>query len=112
VKPPRRIGALARIEPEVVRALFEASNLTQARFAALAGTSIRQNPSGGGHDSITVTQWLSGKRRMSHEMYEVLTTRLWLLKDGYATFEELTTHPLKVVLKAKMKKPSKKPGTV
>lgn len=92
--PRRRLGARPRIEPEVVRKLFDDSGLSIANFGALAGASVRRMPNGG-YSCSTVDYWLSGKRRMSAETYDLLVIRLWLLKHRYATFEELVRQPLK-----------------
>jgi len=95
--PAPRVGPRARIEPEVVRKLFEDSGLSKADFAALAGASVRRMKKGG-YASNTVTQWISGERQMSADTYEVLTTRLRLLKENVATFAELVSQPLEEIV--------------
>lgn len=104
--PTRRVGAEPRIEPEVVRKLFQDSGLTRAQFAALAGASVKQEPNGG-YGSSTVNSWLSENRpsRMHAATFDLLVTRIWLWKERGVSLDELANQPLKEVLARHMPKP-------
>lgn len=95
----RRLGAQPRIETATVRKLYEESGLSRADFGALARASVRKLPNGG-YSSSTVDYWLSEKRprHMAADTYDLLVTRLWLLKERHASFSELVNQPLKDIL--------------